>query len=242
MPEAQPSQSDSHYPPYQQPPQPYRQPEPYPQRQPPYRPRHYSQQPQPSVQPQPGPQYPPYRQPQPGPMFTPRPPAQPSGLAETRPQAIPQPQPSPGGTPLTREEIPPPQPGPEPPRFTREQLMARWAIAGFGVIVLVGIIAGVASSGGGGAGASAPHCYSTVTSPQGSSVTVATQGMSDCTSVAPFLREQFVTYTVIPNAPEGPGNAVCQGMLGGVYPSTVIDPTGNPEGVECLYLGFSPAP
>jgi hypothetical protein len=47
---------------------------------------------------------------------------------------------------------------------------------------------------------------------------------------------------VTPTASKGPGNAVCQGMLGGEYPATVIDPAGNSEDTECTVLGFSPAP
>jgi hypothetical protein len=91
-------------------------------------------------------------------------------------------------------------------------------------------------------GQAVPSCYSAVTSPQGQAVTVAVLGSVNCTSVTQFLRDQFPTYRVTANAPEGPGNAVCQGMLGGAYPATVIDPTGNAEDTECLYLGFSPAP
>jgi hypothetical protein len=56
-----------------------------------------------------------------------------------------------------------------------------------------------------------------VTDPQGHAVTVATLGNMNCTSVAQFLGDQFPT-------------------------ATVIDPTGNAEDTECLYLGFSPAP
>lgn len=31
-------------------------------------------------------------------------------------------------------------------------------------------------------------------------------------------------------------------MLGGEYPATVTDPTGNSEDTECTFLKFSPAP
>ena len=76
----------------------------------------------------------------------------------------------------------------------------------------------------------------------GGALTVAALGTSDCASVAQFLGDQFPGYTVTPAASMGPGNAVCQGMLGGAYQATVIDPTGNSEDTECLDLGFSPAP
>lgn len=94
----------------------------------------------------------------------------------------------------------------------------------------------------GDSGTTAPSCYATVTSADNdSSVTVAALGTSDCTSVARFLGGQFPGYTVTPAASKEPGNAVCQGMLGGVYPATVIDPTGNSEDTECMFLGSSPA-
>jgi hypothetical protein len=108
--------------------------------------------------------------------------------------------------------------------------------------VILAVVCGCSSGTTGDNAQAGPSCYSTVTDPQGRAVTVATLGMSDCTSVASFLTNQFPTYRVTANAPKGPGNAVCQGMLGGAYPATVIDPTGNAEDTECLYLGFSPAP
>ena len=120
-----------------------------------------------------------------------------------------------------------------------------------GIIVAGAVITGIAVSGGGGVGAGqsadqgtiAPHCYSTVSDQSGSSVTVAVLGTSDCASVVQFLDDQFPGFTVTPAASMGPGNAVCQGMLGGgAYPASVIDPSGNAEDVECTYLGFSPAP
>jgi hypothetical protein len=111
-------------------------------------------------------------------------------------------------------------------------------------LVLVAVVSGCSSSGSvaGDNGSAAPHCYTTVASPQVSAVTVAALGHVNCTSVTQFLGDQFPGYTVAQTAAMGPGSAVCQGMLGGTYPATVIDPTGNPEDVECLYLGFSPAP
>jgi hypothetical protein len=60
--------------------------------------------------------------------------------------------------------------------------------------------------------------------------------------VVQLLGDQFPSYTVTPATSKELGNAVCQGMLGGVYPATVIDPTGNSEDTECTFLGFSPAP
>lgn len=75
-----------------------------------------------------------------------------------------------------------------------------------------------------------------------SSVTVAALSTSDCASVVQFLGDQFPGYTVTPVTSKGPGNAVRQGMLGGVYPATVIDPTGNSEDAGCTFLEFSPAP
>jgi hypothetical protein len=113
--------------------------------------------------------------------------------------------------------------------------------------VLVAVVSGCSASGStsavaGDDGQAAPSCYTTVTSPQGSSVTVAALGNVNCASVASFLGDQFPGYTVAPAASMGPGNAVCQGMLGGAYPASVIDPTGNAEDTECTLLGFSPAP
>jgi hypothetical protein len=106
------------------------------------------------------------------------------------------------------------------------------------------------SSGGGtpgnvagGSGTTAPGCYATVTpADNGSSVTAAALGTPDCASVARFPGDQFPGYTVTPATSKGPGNAVRQGLLGGVYPATVTDPTGNSEDTECTFLGFSPAP
>jgi hypothetical protein len=57
-----------------------------------------------------------------------------------------------------------------------------------------------------------------------------------------FLGGQFPGYTVTPATSKGPGNAGCQGMLGGAYPATVTDPTGDSEDTECTFLEFSPAP
>ena len=115
--------------------------------------------------------------------------------------------------------------------------------------VLVAAVSACSSSGGtsgnvaGDSGTTAPSCYATVT-PAGndSSVTVAALGTSDCTSVAQFPGDQFPGYTVTPATSKEPGNAVCQGMLGGVYPPTAIDPAGNSGDTECTFLGFSPAP
>jgi hypothetical protein len=108
--------------------------------------------------------------------------------------------------------------------------------------VLVAAVSACSSGTTGDNGQAGPSCYSTVTDPQGHAVTVATLGNLNCASMASFLTDQFPTFRVTANAPKGLGNAVCQGMLGGAYPATVIDPTGNAEDTECLYLGFSPAP
>lgn len=114
-------------------------------------------------------------------------------------------------------------------------------------LVLVAAVSACSASGTSGGvagdnGQAAPHCYTTVTDPSGNAVTVAALGNLNCTSVAQFLTDQFPGYQVTPAASMGPGNVVCQGMLGGNYPATVIDPTGNAEDAECTDLGFSPAP
>lgn len=116
-------------------------------------------------------------------------------------------------------------------------------------VVPVAAVSACSSSGGtsgnvaGDSGTTAPSCYATVASADNdSSVTVAALGTSDCTSVVQFLGDQFPGYTVTPATSKELGNAVCQGRLGGVYPATVIDPTGNSEDTECTFLGFSPAP
>jgi hypothetical protein len=109
------------------------------------------------------------------------------------------------------------------------------------VAAVCGCSSGTSGSVTGDNGHAAPSCYTTVTSPQGGAVTVAALGSLNCTSVAQFLGDQFPGYQVTPAASKGPGSAVCEGMLGGAYPATVIDPTGNAEDTECLYLGFSPA-
>jgi hypothetical protein len=115
--------------------------------------------------------------------------------------------------------------------------------------VLVAAAGACSSNGGtsgkvaGDSGTTAPSCYATVTpADNDSSVTVAALGAPDCASVVQFLDDQFPGYTVTPATSKGPGNAVCQGMLGGVYPATVTDPTGNSEDSECTFLEFSPAP
>ena len=115
--------------------------------------------------------------------------------------------------------------------------------------VLVAAVSACSSSGGtsgnvaGDSGTTAPGCYATVT-PAGndSSVTVAALGTPDCASVAQFPGDQFPGYTVTPATSKGSGNAVCQGMLGGEYPATAIEPTGNSEDTECTFLKFSPPP
>lgn len=115
--------------------------------------------------------------------------------------------------------------------------------------VLVAAVSACSSSGGtsgnvaGDSGTTAPSCYATVTpADNDSSVTVAGLGTSDCASVVQFPGDQFPGYTVTPATSKGPGNAVCQGTLGGEYPATVTDPTGNSEDSECTFLEFSPAP
>jgi hypothetical protein len=115
--------------------------------------------------------------------------------------------------------------------------------------VLVAAAGACSSNGGtsgkvaGDSGTTAPSCYATVTpADNDSSVTVAALGAPDCASVVQFLDDQFPGYTVTPATSKGPGNAVCQGMLGGAYPATVSDPTGDSEDTECTFLEFSPAP
>jgi hypothetical protein len=100
--------------------------------------------------------------------------------------------------------------------------------------VLVAAASACSSSGGtsgnvaGDSGTTAPSCYATVPpADNDGSVTVAALGTSDCASVVEFLGDPFPGYTVTPATSKGPGNAVCQGMLGGAYPVTVIDPTGD---------------
>lgn len=102
---------------------------------------------------------------------------------------------------------------------------------------------GTSGNVAGDSGTTAPSCYATVTpADNDSSVTVAALGTSDCTPVVQFPGGQFPGYTVTPAASKEPGNAVCQGRLGGVYPATVTDPAGISEDTGCTFLGFSPAP
>jgi hypothetical protein len=115
--------------------------------------------------------------------------------------------------------------------------------------VVVAAVSACSSSGGmsgnvaGDSGTTAPSCDATVTpADNDSSDTVAALGTLDCASVVQFLGDQFPGYTVTPATSKGPGNAVCQGMLGGEYPATVTDSTGNSEDAECTFLEFSPAP
>jgi hypothetical protein len=170
----------------------------------------------------------------------------------TRPQQVYRPGPpfnpvrpvAPQFTPAAPPPVAPPQHRAPRQGNRRELTIAGAVIGGISLVVAI-IVIGVQSSSNSSSSQpaqSGPTCYSTVTDPQGHAVTVATLGNVNCTSVAQFLGDQFPTYQVTPNAPKGPGNAVCQGMLGGAYPATVIDPTGNSEDTECLYLGFSAAP
>jgi hypothetical protein len=103
-------------------------------------------------------------------------------------------------------------------------------LAALAVVTVAAVSACSSSSNSG--GGTGPACYKTAAAP----------GTSDCTSVARFPGEQFPGYTVTPTASKGPGNAACQGMLGGEYPATVTGPTGNSEDTECTFPGFSPAP
>lgn len=116
-------------------------------------------------------------------------------------------------------------------------------------VVPVAAVSACSSSGGtsgnvaGDSGTTAPSCYATVTpADNDSSVTVAVLGTSDCTPVARFPGGQFPGYAVTPAASKGPGNAVCQGRLGGVYPATVTGPAGNSEDTGCMFLGSRPRP
>lgn len=89
----------------------------------------------------------------------------------------------------------------------------------------------------------APSCYAAVTpADNDSSVTVAAPGTPGCASVVQFPGDQLPGYTVTPATSKGPGTAVCQGMLGGAYLATAIDPTGDSEDTQCTFLEFSPAP
>jgi hypothetical protein len=115
--------------------------------------------------------------------------------------------------------------------------------------VPVAAVSACSSSGGtsgnvaGDSGTTAPSCYATVTpADSSSSVTVAALGASDCTPVVQFPGGQFPGYTVTPTTSKEPGNAVCQGMLGGEYSATVTGLADNSEDTECTFLEFSPTP
>jgi hypothetical protein len=102
---------------------------------------------------------------------------------------------------------------------------------------------GTSGNVAGDSGTTASSCYATVTpADNDSSVTVAALGTPDCASAVQFPGDQCPGYTVTPATSKGPGNAVCQGMLGGAYPATVTDPTGDSEDAQCTFLEFSPAP